>query len=143
MSEPVTTLQELAPSLAQIALDNIDREFPYAPAHVVDGAHDRALPRELHPAFYGSYDWHSAVHGHWLLARLARRFPDAPFAAKARAALDRSLTPEHIAAEVKYLEAPGRTTFDLVGMELGCSWPRAGRIGSIFLSWMTMAESVK
>ena len=56
-------------------------------------------PRELTPAFFGCYDWHSAVHGHWLLARLARTFPEAAFAPKARAALGQSLTPSKISAE--------------------------------------------
>ena len=73
---------------------------------------DARPPRQLTPAFYGCYDWHSAVHGHWLLARLARQFPAAPFAAKARAALAQSLTPEHVAAEVAYMAAEGRGTFE-------------------------------
>ena len=73
---------------------------------------DLAPPRELTPAFYGCYDWHSAVHGHWLLARLARLYPDAPFAPRARAALAESLTPEHIAGEVRYLQGKGRAPFE-------------------------------
>jgi hypothetical protein len=79
---------------------------------VLNGDADVKPPRELTPVFYGCYDWHSAVHGHWLLARLARRFPDAPFAAEARAALGRSLTPAGVAAEVRYLEGEGRATFE-------------------------------
>ncbi len=78
----------------------------------MNGDADVKPPRELTPAFYGCYDWHSAVHGHWLLARLARQFPDAPFAAKAREALDKSLTAANIAAEVRYLEGTGRATFE-------------------------------
>jgi hypothetical protein len=66
----------------------------------------------LTPAFYGCYDWHSSVHGHWLLARLAHSFPDAGFAKAARAALSVSLTPANIAAEVAYLRGPGRTSFE-------------------------------
>jgi len=69
-------------------------------------------PHELTPAFYGCYDWHSSVHGHWLLVRLARRFPDAPFTAQALAAVGESLTPEHIAGEVSYLKDPGRASFE-------------------------------
>jgi hypothetical protein len=69
-------------------------------------------PRVLTPAFYGCYDWHSAVHGHWLLARLSRMFPEAEFAAEARAALARSITEENIAAEVRYLEDEGRAAFE-------------------------------
>ena len=69
-------------------------------------------PRELAPAFFGCYDWHSSVHGHWLLARLARQFPQAPFAADARAALAQSLTPAHIAGEVAYFQTPGRASYE-------------------------------
>jgi hypothetical protein len=101
-----------AERFANLALACVHKEYPNKIGHVLNGDADVKPPRELTPAFYGCYDWHSAVHGHWLLARLARRFPDAPFAAKARAALDQSLTPEHIAAEVAYLQAAGRTTFE-------------------------------
>lgn len=120
---PLEAAQEPAPSpgkidaaaaerLANLALACVHKEYPNKIAHVLNGDADVKPPRELTPAFYGCYDWHSAVHGHWLLARLARRFPDAPFAAKARAALERSLTPENIAVEVRYLQAPGRNTFE-------------------------------
>jgi hypothetical protein len=71
-----------------------------------------APPRKLTPAFYGCYDWHSSVHGHWLLARLARTFPNAPFAAQARAALQQSLTKQNIEQEVEYLNAEGRASFE-------------------------------
>ena len=101
-----------AERLANLALACVHKEYPNKIAHVLNGDADVRPPRELTPAFYGCYDWHSAVHGHWLLARLARLFPDAPFAARARTALDRSLTPESIAAEVLYLQAPGRNTFE-------------------------------
>jgi hypothetical protein len=101
-----------AERLANLALACVHKEYPNKIAHVLNGDADVRPPRELTPAFYGCYDWHSAVHGHWLLARLARQFPDAPFAARARAALDRSLTPQSIAVEVRYLQAPGRNTFE-------------------------------
>jgi hypothetical protein len=101
-----------AERLANLALSCVHREYPNKIAHVMNGDADVKPPRELTPSFYGCYDWHSAVHGHWLLARLARRFPDAPLAAKAREALDKSLTAANVAAEVRYLEAPGRNTFE-------------------------------
>jgi hypothetical protein len=101
-----------AERLANLALSCVHREYPNKIAHVLNGDADVKPPRELTPAFFGCYDWHSAVHGHWLLTRLARRFPDAPLAAKAREALDKSLTPDNIAAEVRYLEGPGRNTFE-------------------------------
>jgi len=101
-----------AERLANLALACIHKEYPNKISHVLNGDADVRPPRELTPAFYGCFDWHSAVHGHWLLARLARWFPDAPFAARARTALDRSLTPENIAAEVRYLQGEGRNTFE-------------------------------
>ncbi len=77
------------------------------------GAPDRlAPPCELTPAFYGCYDWHSSVHGHWLLARVARRHPGAPVAARARAALAKSLTPEKIVGEARCLAGVGRVSFE-------------------------------
>jgi hypothetical protein len=69
-------------------------------------------PRALTPAFYGCYDWHSAVHGHWLLVRLLRLFPDAPFASAARAEVSGSLTAPNISAEVAYLRGAGRASFE-------------------------------
>jgi hypothetical protein len=101
-----------AERFANLALACVHKEYPNKIAHVLNGDADVKPPRELTPAFYGCYDWHSAVHGHWLLARLARRFPEAPLAARAREALDKSLTPENIAAEVRYLEGAGRNTFE-------------------------------
>jgi len=103
---------ETAGRLARLALDCVHREYPNKIAHVLNSDADVKPPRLLTPAFYGCYDWHSAVHGHWLLARLARTYPEAPFAKEARAALARSLTPSNVAAEVAYLSGPGRATFE-------------------------------
>jgi hypothetical protein len=97
---------------ARLALDCVHREYPNKIAHVMQSDADARPPRELTPAFYGCYDWHSSVHGHWLLVRLVRKFPDAPFAAQARAALAQSLTPGNIEAEVAYLRGPGRVSFE-------------------------------
>ena len=108
-----TTLDPAAAGrFAQLALDCVHREYPNKIAHVMASDADALPPRTLTPAFYGCYDWHSSVHGHWLLARLARLFPQAPFAQPARAALARRLTPANIAAEVAYLRGPGRTSFE-------------------------------
>jgi hypothetical protein len=96
----------------RLALDSVHREYPNKIAHTLLSDADVRPPRELTPAFYGCYDWHSAVHGHWMLARLARFFPNAPLAEQARAALHRSITVGNIAAEVRYLEAPGRAAFE-------------------------------
>jgi hypothetical protein len=79
---------------------------------VLNSPADVKAPHELTPAFYGCYDWHSSVHGHWLLARLVRTYPTAPFAADAMAALRANITPAHIAEEVAYLNGKGRETFE-------------------------------
>ena len=101
-----------AARFAKLAMACVHREYPNKLAHVLNDAKDVRAPRQLTPAFFGCYDWHSSVHGHWLLARLARTFPDAPFAADARRALAASLTAKNLAAEVQYLEAPGRVSFE-------------------------------
>ncbi|MGH8282995.1 MAG: DUF2891 domain-containing protein [Gammaproteobacteria bacterium] len=97
---------------ARMVLGNIRREYPNYIMHMLDGDADALTPRKLHPAFYGSYDWHSSVHSHWLLVRLLRLFPDADFAVEACGALDTHLTPANIAAECHYFEAPHRAGFE-------------------------------
>ena len=101
-----------ATRFADLALACVHKEYPNKIAHVLASDADVAPPRKLTPAFYGCYDWHSSVHGHWLLARLARTFPEAAFAPKARAALRKSITPRNIAAEVAYLQGGGRASFE-------------------------------
>ena len=97
---------------AALALECVHKEYPNKIAHVMHGDEDLAPPRELTPAFFGCYDWHSSVHGHWLLARLARLSPDAEFAPAARAALERSLSAANIEREVEYLAGDGRVSFE-------------------------------
>jgi hypothetical protein len=110
---PAAGLDEVtAGRFAALALACVGREYPNKIAHAMDSDADARPPRRLTPAFYGCYDWHSAVHGHWLLARLARLHPSAPFAAEARTALARSLTPEKMAGEAAYLSRKGRETFE-------------------------------
>src|SRR6476661_11088415 len=104
--------QKAAERFANLALACVNKEYPNKISHNLNSDKDVAAPRKLTPAFYGCYDWHSSVHGHWLLARLARTFPNAPFAKSARAALKESLTPEHIAKEVQYLRGEGRASFE-------------------------------
>jgi hypothetical protein len=95
-----------------LALSCVHQEYPNKIAHVLAGPDDARTPSQLTPAFYGCFDWHSAVHGHWLLARVAHQFPDAAFAGPARAALARSITPDTIAIEVAYMGGPGRASFE-------------------------------
>ena len=73
---------------------------------MLTGPEDVKSPRELHPIFYGSFDWHSCVHGYWTLAHVLRRFPDLPEASAIRALFDAQFTPEKIAGEVAYLARP-------------------------------------
>ncbi|HEX5854779.1 MAG TPA: DUF2891 family protein, partial [Thermoanaerobaculia bacterium] len=101
-----------AARFAGLALGCVAREYPNKIAHTLESDADAKPPRLLTPVFFGCYDWHSSVHGHWLLARLARRFPNAPFALPARAALGGSFTPGKVAGEVAYLEGAGRATFE-------------------------------
>jgi hypothetical protein len=86
--------------------------IPNKIAHVLNSADDVKPPHLLTPVFYGCYDWHSAVHGHWLLARLAREFPTASWAAGARAALAANITAKNVAGEVAYLNGVGRESFE-------------------------------
>ncbi len=97
---------------ADLALECVGHEYPNKIAHVMQSDADLAPPRELTPAFFGCFDWHSSVHGHWLLARLARRFPDGAFAAAARTALATSLTEANITGEVAYLQGEGRASYE-------------------------------
>jgi hypothetical protein len=112
-SVAVPALDEAAAGrFANLALHCAHMEYPNKISHTLGSDADVRPPRELAPAFFGCYDWHSSVHGHWLLARLARQFPQAPFAADARAALAQSLTPAHIAGEVAYFQTPGRASYE-------------------------------
>src|SRR3984885_9148405 len=101
-----------AERFAKLALACVHKEYPNKLSHSLNSDADVAPPRKLTPAFYGCYDWHSSVHGHWLLARLGRTFPDAAFAPTAREALQQSLTAENIAQEAAYLRAEGRASFE-------------------------------
>jgi hypothetical protein len=97
---------------AALALACVQKEYPNKIAHVLNSPEDVKAPHDLTPSFYGCYDWHSSVHGHWLLARLARQFPSAAWAATARAALAANINPKNIAGEVAYLNGVGRETFE-------------------------------
>jgi Protein of unknown function (DUF2891) len=101
-----------AARFAALALRCLHQEYPNHISHTLNSSSDVRAPHELTPAFYGCLDWHSDVHGHWLLVRLLRIFPDAPFAADARSALALSFTPDNIAGEVAYLQGAGRASFE-------------------------------
>ncbi|HET6573541.1 MAG TPA: DUF2891 family protein, partial [Fimbriiglobus sp.] len=109
---PVTLTTDQASAFARLALKGVDREYPNKPGHVLSGPADVKSPRELFPAFHGCYDWHSAVHGHWLLARLLRKFPDLPEAKAIRAALAAHLTADNLKAEAAYFARPESKSFE-------------------------------
>src|SRR5258707_12309074 len=102
-----------AERFAKLALACVHKEYPNRIAHVLKRDADVAPPRKLTPAFCGCYDWHSSVHGHWLLVRLLPTFPDASFGKAAFNALKESLTAENLKAEAAYLGGEGRASFEL------------------------------
>jgi Protein of unknown function (DUF2891) len=99
-------------AFARLALKGLSKEYPNKPEHVMAGPGDVKGPRDLHPAFYGSYDWHSSVHGHWMLVRLIRLFPDLNEAAEVRAVLGDHLTPEKIKVEAEYFARKDNKSFE-------------------------------
>jgi len=101
-----------ASHFAALALKCVAREYPNKPEHVINNASEVKSPKALHPAFYGCYDWHSSVHGHWMLIRLLKTFPNLPEAAHIRSALDANLTAENIRSEVEYMKQPNRQSFE-------------------------------
>jgi hypothetical protein len=103
---------EIAERFARVALANVRSEYPFHAAVPMTGDADARPPRELHPAFSGSYDWHSCVHMHWTLARCLRRFADIASASAIAAHFDERLTPAAIAGELSFFRAPGRATFE-------------------------------
>jgi len=101
-----------ASNFVRLALKCVNKEFPNKPDHVINDANDLNSPKIQHPAFYGCYDWHSSVHGHWMLVRLLRTFPDLAEAAEVRKTLDSNLTPDNIKVETAYLAQPNRQSFE-------------------------------
>jgi hypothetical protein len=103
---------ENAAHFVRLALDCAVQEYPNKIGHTMMSDDDMGTPRSLHPAFYGCFDWHSSVHGHWLLVRFARLYPEHPLAEEAREVLSQHLRPDLIDAEVGYLLADGRTSWE-------------------------------
>jgi hypothetical protein len=102
----------LASKFARVALSHLTREYPNKLDHVMASAADVRSPRALHPIFYGSFDWHSCVHGYWLIARLLDRFPRLSEAAGIRAVIDAHFTEANVAAEAAYLQRPEARGFE-------------------------------
>jgi hypothetical protein len=108
----MTLSPELASKFAGLALAHVTREYPNKLDHVLNGPPDLKGPRDLHPVFFGSFDWHSCVHGYWLLATLLRLFPDIGEARDIRKLFDGQLIPSKVKGEVDYLDQPLRGTFE-------------------------------
>ena len=103
---------EIASKFAGLALDHLTREYPNKLTHALAGPQDVQGPRALHPIFYGSYDWHSCVHGYWLVLHLLNRFPDLPEAARIVAVVDQHFTEANVAGECAYLDLPHNRGFE-------------------------------
>jgi hypothetical protein len=127
-SQPLTDKQ--ASHFAALALKCVSREFPNKPEHVINNATEVKNPKALHPAFYGCYDWHSSVHGHWMLIRLLRSFPNLPESAQVREALNANLTAENVQQEVAYMKQPNRQSF-----ERTYGWAWALKLAEELHSW--------
>ena len=120
MMNPTSRGDEPGPSLsvaqasnfARLALKGVNKEYPNKLDHIMGGSGDVQSPRALHPAFYGCYDWHSSVHGHWMLARLLQRFPDLPEAAEIRAVCADHFSAASLGAEAAYFARPESRTFE-------------------------------
>src|SRR5437764_4017573 len=110
-AEPSLTQLE-ASHFASLALKCIQKEYPNKPDHTINDKDDVRNPRAMHPAFYGCLDWHSTVHGHWMLVHLLRLFPNLPESKQIRAALDTNLGAKNIAGEVAYLKQANRASFE-------------------------------
>jgi len=112
VTAPALLTPELASHFASLAHAHVRREYPNKLDHVLNDAGDLVSPSALHPVFFGSFDWHSCVHGYWLLARLRRAHPALPASERTRELFDAQLTAEKVAVEVAYLGQPMRATFE-------------------------------
>ncbi|HEY9234387.1 MULTISPECIES: DUF2891 domain-containing protein [Phenylobacterium] len=104
--------QDLGEKFARLALGHVRRPYPFKLDQVLAGDEDVLPPRVLHPIFHGSFDWHSCVHGYWLLARLLRRLPDMPAAEDIRRLFNEMVVPEKVAGELAYLQRPTSAGFE-------------------------------
>jgi hypothetical protein len=111
-TEPISLTQPEASHFASLALKCVRKEYPNKPDHTINDADDVRNPRTMHAAFYGCYDWHSSVHGHWMLVHLLRLFPSMPEAPDIRVALNANLSARNIKNEVAYLNQPNRASFE-------------------------------
>lgn len=104
--------EETARRFARVALGHVARAFPYKDDHVFTGPDDLRLPQAAHPVFFGSFDWHSCVHGWWTLLTVRRLYPAMPEATAIEALADATFSEEKLAAELAYLDRPASRGFE-------------------------------
>ena len=97
---------------ADLALNNIQTEYPNKPGNVVVDEASVRTPKDMHPAFYGCFDWHSSVHGHWMLVKLLKDFPGNSADKRIREKLNQNLTEENLAAELAYFNEKQHKSFE-------------------------------
>ncbi len=125
---PLTDEQVVA--LAQLALDGIGREYPNKPSNVMVGPESVQSPQQMHPAFFGCFDWHSAVHGHWLLVRVLKEYPDNSIAEEIRRHLEARLTRQHLEVEAAYFREKHNRSFERM-----YGWAWALRLAAELRTW--------
>lgn len=128
-----------ASRFARVTLGHLGRQWPYKLDHVMTGPADVVAPVDLHPIFYGSFDWHSCVHGWWQVMTLLRRYPDLPEAPEIRTRADAMLVPEKVAGELAYLARPASAGFE---RPYGWAWALAlhGELVRHEASWAAALE---
>ena len=129
MTDPQLT-EASAAHLATLALNCVQREFPNRLDQTINDPSDLQSPRAIHPAFYGCFDWHSAVHGHWMLVRLLKTFPNLRQAAVIRTTLAQNLSEQNLFAEAAYLQRPGTD-----GFERPYGWAWLLKLAQELLTW--------
>lgn len=129
-TNPPMLTSEVAAGLSELALNCVEREYPNKPSHVLNNEDEVRSPQVLHPAFYGCFDWHSSVHGHWMLIRVLKLHPDISTGARIRTSLNKNLTADNIAEEVAYFEEPNRKSF-----ERTYGWAWLLKLGEELYSW--------
>ncbi|BCX49710.1 DUF2891 domain-containing protein [Haloferula helveola] len=122
--------EEQAEDFVALALAGIDREYPNKPGAVLTGAGELKTPRQMHPVFFGHFDWHSSVHGHWMLVRLVRLFPEAGFSDRVREMLDSRLSAGGLRAEADYFLEPENRSFERM-----YGWAWALRLALELANW--------
>ncbi|MCF7674583.1 MAG: DUF2891 domain-containing protein [Akkermansiaceae bacterium] len=128
--EPVKLNESKAAGFVKMALAGIDREYPNKPGEVLRGPEDLQSPGEAHPVFYGHFDWHSSVHGHWMLVRLLRLQPAAPWAAQVRRTLNQRFTREALEKEAAYFRIKENRSFERM-----YGWAWALRLARELRTW--------